>query len=519
MKNFKFLGTLVLVAAISSGISLGTYTLLNNRQQGAVNSHEFDQGLTKLTTLTGEAAENTDFTIVAENTVHGVVHIKSSSTPVTAPQRAGEDREQGSQPFDLFEYFFGPDQGQGQRQQPRAGTPNPQPRVGFGSGVIISTDGYIITNNHVIDGADEITVTLNDNSTFAAKLIGTDPATDIALIKIEATGLTVIPFGDSDRLKVGEWVLAVGNPFNLTSTVTAGIVSAKGRGNVFPRAKGDNPMRVESFIQTDAAVNPGNSGGALVNTRGELVGINTAIFSETGNFAGYSFAVPSSIAAKVAADLKKYGTVQRAMLGVSIQDIGVLKSTNPEVAAKLKVTEGAYVADMGENSAAKAAGIEVGDVIIAVNGTKVRTVSALQEAISLQSPGSKVKVTVMRGSAEKEFTVELKNDQGTTEVVKNVSGTELLGGAFQELSAEKKKELNISNGIEITGLTDGKLKDAGIRKGFVITTVNDRQISSVDGFKRLVDQVLKQSSGDKALFIKGVYPNGKVEFYAINLNK
>ena len=513
MKNLKFLGTMVLVAVLSAGVSVGVYTLLDSKQQSnGAGASVFNQNFAKLTGLTGDAAENTDFTIVAENTVHGVVHIKSSTKPVAAPQRADERGRGGQQPFDLFEYFFGPGQGQQRREF------TPQPRVGFGSGVIISADGYIITNNHVIDGADEIEVTLNDNSTYTAKLIGTDPATDIALIKIEASGLTVIPFGDSDKLKVGEWVLAVGNPFNLTSTVTAGIVSAKGRGNVFPRGRGDNQMRVESFIQTDAAVNPGNSGGALVNTRGELVGINTAIFSETGNFAGYSFAVPSAIAAKVAADLKQHGVVQRAMLGVSIVNINTLKREDPEEAAKLKVTEGAYVAGFAETSAAKAAGIEVGDVIIAVNDTKVRTVSALQEAISLHNPGTKVKITVMRGSVEKVYTVELKNDQGNTNVVKNISGTELLGGAFQELSAEKKKEYGLSHGIEITGLTDGKLKDAGIKKGFIITSVNDRKITSVDEFKKYVEQVLKQSTDDRALFIKGVYPNGKVEYYAINLN-
>jgi len=506
MKNLKFLGALILVAVLSSGATLGLYTYLNGKQQGTAGSHVFDQGLTKLTGFTGEAAENTDFTIAAENTVHGVVHIKSSTKPVTVSVPQGGEQ----QPFDLFDYFFG----QGQRREYA-----PQPRVGFGSGVIISTDGYIITNNHVIDGADEIEVTLNDNSTYSAKLVGADPVTDIALIKIEATGLTVIPFGDSDKLKVGEWVLAVGNPFNLTSTVTAGIVSAKGRGNVFPAGgRGDTPpMRIESFIQTDAAANPGNSGGALVNTKGELVGINTAIFSETGNFAGYSFAVPISIAGKVAADLKQYGAVQRAVLGVSIINVSDFKKQSSEEAAKLKVNEGAYVSGFVSNSSAKEAGIEVGDVIIGVNDTKIKSVSALQEAISLQSPGTKVKITVMRGSAEKVYTVELKNGQGSTEIVKNVSGTELLGGAFQELSADKKKEFSVASGIEVTGLTDGKLKAAGIRKGFIITTVNDIRVSSVDEFKKYVDQVLKQS-GDRVLFIKGFYPNGKVDYYAINLN-
>ena len=503
MKNLKFLSTLILVAVLSSGISLGVYTYLNGKQQGvAANPHVFDQSLTKLTAFTGEAAENIDFTTAAENSVHGVVHIKSVVKPTVS--------QGGQRYFDPFEFFFG--QGRGREYMP-------QPRIGFGSGVIISTDGYILTNNHVVEGADEMEVTLNDNSTYNARLIGADPVTDIALLKIEATGLTVIPFGDSDKLKVGEWVLAVGNPFNLTSTVTAGIVSAKGRGNVFPmRGQGDTQMKIESFIQTDAAVNPGNSGGALVNIKGELVGINTAIFSETGNFAGYSFAVPITIAGKVATDLKQYGAVQRAVLGVLIKNVSDYKKEKPDEAAKLKVNEGAYVDGFAVKSAAKDAGIEEGDVIVAVNGIKIRSVSALQEIINRYSPGTKVKVTVMRGNAEKAYTVELKNDQGSTEVVKNVSGTELLGAAFQELSSQKQKEYGVNYGIEVTGLTDGKMKQAGIKKGFVILSVNDRRVTSVDDFKKHVDQVLKQNADDRVLFIKGIYPNGKVDYYAINLN-
>jgi len=498
---WKFLGSLILVAALSSGISLSVYTHLNSKQSETSSSNVFDQSLTKLVAINGEVAEHTDFTVAAENSVHAVVHIKSVAKPAVS---------QNQRYFDPFEFFFG--QGQGRQY-------TPQPRIGFGSGVIISTDGYIMTNNHVIEGADEIEVTMNDNLTYNAKLVGADPVTDIALLKIEASGLAVIPFGDSDKLKVGEWVLAVGNPFNLTSTVTAGIVSAKGRGNVFPtRGRGNSQMVIESFIQTDAAVNPGNSGGALVNTKGELVGINTAIYSETGNFAGYSFAIPIAIAGKVAADLKQYGAVQRAILGVSIMNIDALKKDKPEEAAKLKVNEGAYIADFAMKSAAKDAGIEVGDVIIAVNDMKIKSVNALQEAISRYNPGTKVKITVMRGNAEKVYTVELKNDQGNTEVVKNVSGTELLGAAFQELSSQKQKEYGINYGIEVTGLTDGKMKQAGIKTSFIILTVNERKVASVDDFKKYVDQVLKQNADDKVLFIKGFYPNGRVDYYAINLN-
>ena len=361
-----------LVAAISAGAAVGTTSYLMNKNQGGGNSSAeyeniFKQQPVRLVNYNGTAAENTDFTVAAESAVHAVVHIKAT-TNVSASS--------GERYIDPFEYFFGFG-GRGGFQRPEA-----QPRVGSGSGVIISTDGYIITNNHVIEGADDLEVTLNDNRKYTAKVIGADPTTDIALIKIEEKDLPTIPFGDSEKLKVGEWVLAIGNPFNLTSTVTAGIVSAKSRGNIGTN-RGDR-SKIESFIQTDAAVNPGNSGGALVNTKGELVGINTAIYSETGNFAGYSFAVPVSIAGKVVSDLKQYGVVQRAMLGVMMISVGdimdVLSMPNlPEESRKeyqamkdnIKVSEGAYVSEFADKSSAKAAGIEIGDVIIAVNGTPI----------------------------------------------------------------------------------------------------------------------------------------------------
>lgn len=497
MKNsWKFPAILLAVVLVSASVAIGTYSYLN-KNNPSYSENVFDQGHTKMIAYNGEAVENTDFTVAAENSVHAVVHIKS----IVKPNMSNQPRY-----FDPFEFFFG--QGNGRDY-------TPQPQVGFGSGVIISTDGYIITNNHVIENADEIEISTNENKTYNARLIGTDPVTDIALLKIEATGLPVIPFGDSDKLKVGEWVLAVGNPFNLTSTVTAGIVSAKGRGNVFPGGReNEQQMKIESFIQTDAAVNPGNSGGALVNTKGELIGINTAIFSQTGSYTGYSFAVPITIASKIAADLKQYGAVQRAVLGVGIKNINDLKK---EEAEKLKVTEGAYIGSFSLKSSAKEAGLEIGDVIIAINDSKVRSVSELQEIINRFSPGTKVNVKVMRESSEKTFKVELKNAQGSTDVIKNISGTELLGGAFQELSKEKKKEFGVNFGIEVTGLTDGKLKEAGVKKGFIIMTVNERQIATVESFKKYIDQILKQNPDDRGLFIKGFYPNGKVEYYAINL--
>ena len=492
-----------IVAMISSGVAIGTSTYLMNKNQSSTSladgvENTFKQSY-RLTNFGTVAAENTDFTAAAESAVHGVVHIKATTNAQASSERGGDY-------IDPFEYFFGFG-GRGGFQRPQ-----PQPRVGAGSGVIISTDGYIITNNHVIEGADELEVTLNDNRKFPAKVIGTDPTTDIALIKIEANDLPTIPFGDSEKLKVGEWVLAVGNPFNLTSTVTAGIVSAKSRGNI--GTAGRDRSKIESFIQTDAAVNPGNSGGALVNTKGELVGINTAIYSETGNFAGYSFAVPISIAGKVANDLKQYGAVQRAVLGVLIQDP---QYATVEAKEKLKVFEGAYVGGFAERSSAKEAGIEEGDVVVAVNGVKIKSSSALQEQISKYRPGDKVELTVNRNGDTKKFTVELRNAQGSTKVVKAGDSTEVMGGAFKTLSKEQKRQLGVSYGIEVTGLTNGKLKDAGIKKGFIIMIVNNQRISSPDDLEKIVEDILQGRSEDQGLFIKGFYPNGRTRYYAIDL--
>ena len=509
-----------IVAAVSVGAAIGTSTYLieKNESKQAISdlAQVFNQPI-HYAGINAAAAENTDFTKAAENTVHGVVHIMATTTVKAQYADRGE-----RQYVDPFEFFFGFGGGGFQR-------PDPQPRVGSGSGVIISTDGYIITNNHVIEGADQLEVTLNDNRKFDAKLVGTDPQTDIALIKIEAKDLPTIPFGDSEKLKVGEWVLAVGNPFNLTSTVTAGIVSAKGRSI----STGDrDKSKIESFIQTDAAVNPGNSGGALVNTKGELVGINTAIYSETGNFAGYSFAVPISIAGKVASDLKQYGVVQRAVLGVMMVGVDEImdrlsypnlpeeyKKELQEMKDKIKVSEGAYISDFSEKSSAKAAGIEAGDVIVAINGTKIKSAQALQEQISKYRPGDKVQVTVNREGKEKTFNVELKNAQGSTEVVKSKGNSaDVLGAAFEVLSNDKKREYGVSYGIEVTGLLNGKMRQAGIRKGFVILVVNDEKISTPEQLEKMVDRLLKGSSDNQYLVIKGFYPeNGRTKIYAIDL--
>lgn len=493
---------IALVAAISAGAAVGTTSYWMSKNQvesdsSAEYENIFKQQPMRLASLTSAAAEGTDFTVAAESAVHAVVHIKAT-TNVSASS--------GERYIDPFEYFFGFG-GRGGFQRPEA-----QPRVGAGSGVIISTDGYIITNNHVIDGADELEVTLNDNRKYMAKVIGADPTTDIALIKIDEKDLPTIPFGDSDKLKVGEWVLAIGNPFNLTSTVTAGIVSAKSRGNIGTN-RGDR-SKIESFIQTDAAVNPGNSGGALVNTKGELVGINTAIYSETGNFAGYSFAVPISIAGKVVSDLKQYGVVQRAVLGVMITDTQYVPEKDKE---RVKALEGAYVGDFAERSSAKEAGIEKGDVIIAVNGTKVKSASALQEQISKYRPGDKVEVKVDRNGTEKTFSVELTNAQGSTKIVKGGDTAEVLGAAFKALDEKEKRSYGVSYGIEVAGLTSGKLRDAGIKKGFVIMVVNNERMEAPEDLEKLVDSILQGRSNEQGLFIKGFYPNGRTKYYAIDL--
>ncbi|GHT62291.1 type I deoxyribonuclease HsdR [Bacteroidia bacterium] len=508
----KLLFGFILVSLFSAFVAVGTYSLLNkNNRTGSAES--FNQGNFRAVGF-NNAAENTDFTKAAEQSINGVVHIKSVANPSPSDRQPREY-------IDPFEWFFGGGSPYHQRQ----------PRVGFGSGVIISTDGYIVTNNHVIDGADEIEVTTNSDKTYKAKLVGRDEATDVALLKIDGKDFPVIPFGDSDALKIGEWVLAVGNPFNLSSTVTAGIVSAKGRGNISPGSYPDprNPNRnrqgqvtqqkIESYIQTDAAVNPGNSGGALVNTRGELVGINTAIYSETGNYVGYSFAVPISIVKKVVTDIKQYGTVQRALLGVSVTELAALKETDPDTFNKLKVTEGVYIGGFTSNSTAKKAGIEVGDAITAINGTKIRTFADLQGLLSRYNPGDKVSVRVQRGNSEKTFNVELKNDQGTTEITKYQSPDEILGASFKELSRETKMQLGINFGVEVTNLSDGKLKAAGIKNGFIILTANDNRISASDELIKIVQTILKQEPDNRGLFIRGFYPSTKkVEYIAIDLN-
>lgn len=439
---------------------------------------------------------NLDFTIASEQSVNAVVHVKTKIVQKQQPNLYGFPQD----PF--FEYFFG---------QPRIQQQQPKPIMGSGSGVIISKDGYIVTNNHVINEADEIEVVLNDKRTFTATLVGKDPNTDIALLKIDATDLSIVKFGNSDDIKIGEWVLAVGNPFNLTSTVTAGIVSAKARNINIINAE----MKIESFIQTDAAVNPGNSGGALVNVKGELVGINTAIASQTGSYAGYSFAVPVSIVSKVVADLKEFGEVQRAVLGVTITDI-----TNELAKEKdIKTLEGVYVKGLAENSAAKDAGIKEGDIIIQINNIKVKSVSELTEQIAKYSPGDKVKVGILRENKNKEFEIELKNKKGSVDVIKAI-GLEDLGASFEEIVDKQINRIIIKSGVQVVQvIKNGKFEKAGIQKDFIILKINNKPISQVTDIETVVKIVENSMDKDNVLFISGVYPNGKAAYYAINLQE
>lgn len=500
--NVKSITTIVVVAILSSVITLFGYNAISkNSPKGVISpavnigtneyADSFDQDKSvKLASLTTQQGYP-DFTEAAAKSVNGVVHVKVKSI----------SQQQYMNPFDFFFGF-------GERNM------RPREQIGFGSGVIISKDGYIITNNHVVEGATEVTVSLNDNREMTAKVIGTDPQTDIALLKIEGDDFPYLTFGNSDALQVGEWVLAVGNPFNLTSTVTAGIVSAKNRGNIV----GGN-LSIQSFIQIDAAVNRGNSGGALVNTKGELVGINTAIFSQSGDFNGLAFAVPISIAGKVAADLKQYGAVQRAVLGIQAPNIDVVRRQDPERARELSQIAGVLVEDFGDRSAAKAAGLEKGDIIKAINNVHIRNFAELQDQLSRYRPGDKVKVTVERNGKEHSYTVELKNDAGNTEIQRSADSMRVLGATFNEIPAARKRQLGINSGVEVASVTsNGLFRKEGINKGFIIMRVNNTPVNSESDIANIVSNV-SRTSQDKVILIAGFYPNGRTQYIAIDLSQ
>jgi len=430
-----------------------------------------------------------DFTQAAAIAMPAVVHIKAIQVTTSSQRNL-------SNPFwDLFgdDFFYN-------------NQPQQRENAATGSGVIISPDGYIVTNNHVIDQADKIEISLYDNRTYEATLIGTDPSTDLALIKVDAENLVPVNMANSDDVKVGEFVLAVGNPFNLTSTVTAGIVSAKGRSiNIL-----EGRTAIESFIQTDAAVNPGNSGGALVNLNGELIGINSAIASPTGAYAGYSFAIPANIVAKVVKDLKTFGVVQRGFIGVDIAAV------NGELAKELDldVTEGVYIQKLQPKGSAIEAGIEVGDVIVSVNNMKVKNPSELQEIIGRYSPGDEIKVNVDRKGKIKEFKVVLKNIQGNTEIVKKneVETIGKLGAAFEVVENEILQQNNIATAVQVKELYSGKLQQAGVKEGFIIFGVNGKTVNTVE---QLSEAIEKQKGG---VLLEGIYPGyTRVFYYAFGM--
>ena len=477
MKNLKTGLFTLLVALVGGFVALWAYTRYFDAPK--ILTVQQEQSMRYASLPTTDGGELPDLTFAAENSVHAVVHIKVT-------QKGGSYSS-----TNIFDYFFGDGSSRSQQMPIRQGA---------GSGVIISPDGYIVTNNHVIDEADEISVVLNDKREFKAKLIGADPSTDVALIKIDASGLATLKFSNSDNLKLGEWVLAVGNPFNLTSTVTAGIVSAKSR----DIGINQDQMRIESFIQTDAAVNPGNSGGALVNTHGDLVGINTAIASQTGSYSGLSFAIPSNIAQKVVADLKEYGDVQRALLNVNIGDV------NADVAKKynLDKIEGVFIGRVLPGGAAEIAGLKDNDVIISVDNVNVNSTAELQEQISKHRPGDKVVVEIKRDNKRKQFNVTLRNKHGDTDIVKGDNNPDdIFGAKFDAVSDRDKQELGIRYGVKIVELGSGKFKDAGIKKGFIITQVNKTAVSEVEDLKHII----KNSRG--GILVEGIYPNGEVAYY------
>ncbi len=476
MKTKKFVGQLLFVVLISAIVTFSINYYFNKQ---LVQSGQFVTEPLQYVNYSASGQQMVDLTLAAEKTVHAVVHVRIKS-----------DVEYSNP---LMEFFYGGNYSQRSQQV-----------TGFGSGVIVSSNGYIITNNHVIKEAGDISVKLNDNREFDAKIVGSDPNTDIAVLKIEANDLPFISFGNSDNLRLGEWVLAVGNPFNLTSTVTAGIVSAKSRNlDIIP-----GQYSIESFIQTDAALNPGNSGGALVNVNGNLVGINTAIMSPSGAYSGNSFAVPVSIVKKIYEDIKQFGTPQHPKLGIVPVDV------DDEMAKKYglgKVT-GVYVQDLSTNGAAIDAGIEKGDIIVKINEIMVDNSAQLIEQLNKYRPGDQITVDLIHDGKNKKLNVTLRNVQGTTNLLKSdPEGTSIFGATVKNLSPQDKQSLRLKYGVQIVETGTGKFKQAGIGKGFIITRLNNKIINNTDD----LISIINNSRG--GVYIEGMYPNGLIAYYAFGL--
>jgi Do/DeqQ family serine protease len=486
----KWMG-LLLAGSLGGLVSLGAFAVIT-KVTGNKSIELKQQNSAQLARYAGLSATPAfDFAGVAEVSTPAVVHIKT-----TIGATSSERRE--SRPMDPFDFFGNP----GFRFE------SPMPRAGSGSGVILSDDGYIVTNNHVVEGATKVEVVLNDKRTYVAEVIGTDKNTDLALIRIGENGLPFMKLGSSEGVKVGQWVVAVGNPFNLESTVTLGIISALGRNIDLIRSKG-NKYAIENFIQTDAAINPGNSGGALVNTAGELIGINTAIASETGSYAGYAFAIPVDLVKKVVNDIMKYGKVQRGLLGVSIQDINQEFADNkgfPDL-------KGVYVAEIVDDGAAQKAGIKKGDVILKINDAEVNSSSRLQEEIGKSRPGDKVKVTVRRKSANLDLYATLLNESGKTsfETAAKENNATVLGVEFENATREERQSLGLKNAVKVKTVGKGVFKDAGIPQGFFITHINNEPVYSVQG----AVSSLKSLRG--AITIEGKTSDGKDKIIAVKI--
>lgn len=487
--NIKLFG----LGLLGGMLPLGAYLMLsgtpfNNLSDQVIDGNQ--QYNARTVSFEGGSALAPNFVEASESSINSVVHV-TTKVVQTSFQR---------DPFQ--EFFYGP--GAGGREFKQYGS-------GSGSGVIISSEGYIVTNNHVIENASEIEVILNDNSKYNAKLVGADPSTDIAVLKIEGSGFQPIPLGNSDNLHIGEWVLAVGNPFNLTSTVTAGIVSAKARNiNLLANRNRQEVVPIESFIQTDAAVNPGNSGGALVNTRGELVGINTAIASQTGSYSGYSFAVPVNLVQKVMRDLIDYGIVQRGYLGVQIADINQeIKETN-----KLPNTKGVFIAKVTPDGSADIAGLKDGDVIMKIGTKEVNSVAELQEEIGKRRPGDKVSLTIRQKDGDETVKeLVLRNQDGETKLVskEEISKNFALGATFMPLSSKEKKELNVTYGVKIASLNAGKLKSIGLQPGMIVTKVNNEPIETVEQLTTKLNGV------NRGILLEVLTESGKKDFYGFGL--
>lgn len=473
----------LLMAVAGAAIALFAYTKFSSDKDSHLYSGdssrvEVSGGMPYLTSLSMQRQDPVDLRYAAEQTVHAVVHVRTKSLVGGAPSNP------------ILEWFYG------ERYSSR-----PREVQGYGSGVIISSDGYIITNDHVIDEAENVEVKLNDNRIFQAQVIGQDPSTDIALLKIKADNLPFVKYGNSDDLKLGEWVLAVGNPFNLTSTVTAGIVSAKGRSLGIL----DNDYRIESFIQTDAALNMGNSGGALVNTKGELVGITSAIISPSGAYAGNSFAIPINIVKKVVDDLKEFGAVQRAIIGVTIQDV----TADDAEKQKLSEIRGAVIKGINEGGAAKEAGLKEDDIILKVNDVNVNSSAELQEQIGKFRPGDKVNITYVRNGKQNTVLVTLKNIEGTTRTVEaGASSGWVMGARLEPLSSSERNSLKVDHGVKIVELNDGLLQDIGMRKGYIILSINGKKVKNASDVREAT------SNEQSVKSIEGVQSNGTYFSYS-----